>query len=42
MIQRLFQWAEFAPEPLQSYALGLLGGAMEISDIAAKFKYVHS
>ncbi|ODN04546.1 Protein mahjong [Orchesella cincta] len=38
MITRLFQWAEFAPEPLQSYSLGLLGGAMEISDIAAKFK----
>lgn len=40
MIQRLFKWAEFAPEPLQSYSLGLLGGAMEISDIAAKYKLV--
>ncbi|KAJ8302050.1 hypothetical protein KUTeg_021037 [Tegillarca granosa] len=38
IVQRLFQWAESADEPLRSYATGLLAGAMELQDIATNFK----
>ncbi|XP_025420180.1 protein mahjong isoform X4 [Sipha flava] len=38
LVPRLFKWAENSPEPLQTYATGLLAAAMEINDIAANFK----
>lgn len=38
MVERLCYWAEFADEPLQSYATGLLSGAMELNDVAVKFR----
>lgn len=38
MIQRLYTWAETSEEPLQSYASGLLGAAMEVQDIAVGFR----
>lgn len=38
LVQRLFNWAENAPNPLQSYATGLLAAAMEVQDIAANFR----
>nr|XP_018897865.1 PREDICTED: protein mahjong isoform X2 [Bemisia tabaci] len=38
LIQRLFSWATDAPEPLQTYATGLLAAAMEVQDIAAGFR----
>lgn len=38
LILRLFNWAEKAPEPLQSYAVGLLAAAMEVQDTAAVFR----
>ncbi|XP_055598270.1 protein mahjong, partial [Uranotaenia lowii] len=34
LITRLASWAESSPEPLQSYATGLLGAAMEVQEIA--------
>ena len=38
LIVRLFSWAEKGPEPLQSYAIGLLASAMELQDLAANFR----
>lgn len=38
LVARLISWAEIAEDPLRSYATGLLGGAMEIQDVAANFK----
>lgn len=38
LINRLFSWAEKGPEPLQSYATGLLAAAMELQDLAANFR----
>ena len=35
---KLFTWAEKGPEPLQSYATGLLAAAMELQDLAANFR----
>lgn len=37
-IQRLYNWAEESAEPLRSYAIGLLGAAMEVQDIAITFR----
>lgn len=39
LIRRLFSWAQSTFEPLQSYATGLLASCMELTDIAANFKY---
>lgn len=39
LIKRLFSWAQGTFEPLQSYATGLLASCMELTDIAANFKY---
>ncbi|XP_059167195.1 DDB1- and CUL4-associated factor 1-like [Physella acuta] len=38
VVERLYYWAEFAEEPLRSYATGLLSGAMELNDVAVKFR----
>ncbi|XP_044588564.1 protein mahjong isoform X2 [Cotesia glomerata] len=38
LIHRLFSWAEKSPEPLRSYATGLLAAAMEVQDIATGFR----
>lgn len=38
LINRLYDWAEKAEEPLRSYATGLLGAAMDIQDIAVAFR----
>ncbi|RUS87998.1 hypothetical protein EGW08_004276 [Elysia chlorotica] len=38
VVERLYHWAEHAQEPLRSYATGLLGGAMELNDVAVKFR----
>uniref|UniRef100_A0A182P1I9 DDB1- and CUL4-associated factor 1 n=1 Tax=Anopheles epiroticus TaxID=199890 RepID=A0A182P1I9_9DIPT len=38
LIKRLYGWAESSPEPLQSYATGLLGAAMEEQEIAVSFR----
>ncbi|XP_055534033.1 protein mahjong isoform X1 [Wyeomyia smithii] len=38
LITRLYGWAESSPEPLQSYATGLLGAAMEVQEIAVSFR----
>lgn len=38
LISRLYGWAEISPEPLQSYATGLLGAAMEVQEIAVSFR----
>ncbi|XP_039432670.1 protein mahjong isoform X2 [Culex pipiens pallens] len=38
LISRLYGWAESSPEPLQSYATGLLGAAMEVQEIAVSFR----
>lgn len=35
---RLFSWAEKGPEPLRTYAIGLLAAAMDIPEIAASFR----
>ena len=39
LIKRLFDWATESKEPLQSYATGLIGIAMEIQDIATDFEF---
>lgn len=39
LVNRLFSWAKDAPEPLQTYATGLLSAAMEVQDIAVVFRY---
>ncbi|UYV76206.1 VPRBP [Cordylochernes scorpioides] len=38
LVDQLFQWAESATDPLQSYATALLAAAMEIQDIAANYR----
>ena len=38
LITRLYSWAECSQEPLQSYATGLLGAAMEVQEIAVSFR----
>nr|XP_022300005.1 DDB1- and CUL4-associated factor 1-like isoform X2 [Crassostrea virginica] len=38
LVRRLLHWAEFCDDPLRSYATGLLAGAMELQDVADKFK----
>lgn len=35
---KLFQWAEFANNPLMSYATGLLAAAMEVPEIASSYR----
>lgn len=38
LIQRLVKWVTNSVEPLQSYATGVLAAAMDIPEIAAKFR----
>lgn len=38
LTNRLYQWATESPEPLQSYATGLLAAAMEVQEIAVNFR----
>lgn len=38
LIHRLIKWSMNSIEPLQSYATGLLAAAMEIPDIATRFR----
>lgn len=38
LVQRLIKWSTNSVEPLQSYATGLLAAAMELPDIATKFR----
>lgn len=38
LVKTLFSWAENSPEPLQTYATGLLAAAMEVQEIATNFK----
>lgn len=38
LVSRLFQWAEFAEDPLKSYATGLLAAGMELQDVATNFR----
>lgn len=38
LVTMLYDWAEKANEPLRSYATGLLAAAMNITDLAQKFK----
>lgn len=38
LVHRLFSWAEKSPEPLQTYATGLLAAAMEVQEIAVVFR----
>lgn len=42
LVNRLFAWAREAPEPLQTYATGLLAAAMEVQDIAVVFREKNS
>lgn len=42
LINRLIKWVTNSIEPLQSYATGLLAAAMEIPDIATKFREQNS
>ncbi|CAH2000052.1 unnamed protein product [Acanthoscelides obtectus] len=42
LIQRLIKWVTNSIEPLQSYATGLLGAAMEIPEIATRFREQNS
>ncbi|CAG9864733.1 unnamed protein product [Phyllotreta striolata] len=42
LILRLVKWVTNSIEPLQSYATGLLGAAMEIPEIAARFREQNS
>ncbi|XP_069954459.1 DDB1- and CUL4-associated factor 1 isoform X2 [Cherax quadricarinatus] len=37
-VMRLFSWSEKGPEPLRTYATGLLAAAMDIPEIAASFR----
>lgn len=41
-IQRLIKWATYSVEPLQSYATGLLAAAMEVPEIATRFRESNS
>ncbi|XP_075688064.1 DDB1- and CUL4-associated factor 1-like isoform X2 [Rhinoderma darwinii] len=38
IVENLFKWAREAEQPLRTYAIGLLGGAMENQDIAANYR----
>ncbi|XP_067627313.1 protein mahjong isoform X2 [Eurosta solidaginis] len=38
LIHRIFGWADFSIEPLQSYAVGFLAAAMEVTEIAVSFR----
>lgn len=38
LVRRLMTWAAGDQQPLASYAIGLLGAAMEMQEIAANFK----
>ena len=38
LVRKLMNWAQTASDPLKTYAVGLMGGAMEIQDIAANYK----
>lgn len=38
IVSKLYHWAEHADNPLKSYAIGLLGAAMEVADIAANWR----
>ncbi|KAK3855993.1 hypothetical protein Pcinc_037639 [Petrolisthes cinctipes] len=38
-VMRLLSWAEKGPEPLRTYATGLLAAAMDIPEIAASFRH---
>ncbi|XP_040214679.1 DDB1- and CUL4-associated factor 1 isoform X1 [Rana temporaria] len=38
IMENLFKWAREAEQPLRTYAIGLLGGAMENQDIAANYR----
>lgn len=38
LIHRPIKWTTNSIEPLQSYATGLLAAAMEIPDIATRFR----
>ncbi|KAJ6222415.1 hypothetical protein RDWZM_000960 [Blomia tropicalis] len=42
LLDRLLSWARNSPEPLQSYATGLLAAAMDVQDIAAQSKEQNS
>ncbi|XP_018428604.1 PREDICTED: protein VPRBP [Nanorana parkeri] len=38
IMENLFKWARESEQPLRTYAIGLLGGAMENQDIAANYR----
>ncbi|XP_063797456.1 DDB1- and CUL4-associated factor 1 isoform X2 [Pseudophryne corroboree] len=38
IVENLFKWAREAEQPLRTFAVGLLGGAMENQDIAANYR----
>uniref|UniRef100_A0A146LRX2 DDB1-and CUL4-associated factor-like 1 n=1 Tax=Lygus hesperus TaxID=30085 RepID=A0A146LRX2_LYGHE len=38
LVHRLFSWAENSPEPLQTYATGLIAAAMDVQEIAVGFR----
>lgn len=38
LITKLYEWAETAEDPLKSYAIALLGSAMELQEIAIAFR----
>ncbi|CAH2312559.1 DDB1- and CUL4-associated factor 1 isoform X2 [Pelobates cultripes] len=38
IVENLFKWARETEQPLRTYAIGLLGGAMENQDIAANYR----
>ena len=38
LVKRLLSWSSLDREPLASYAVGLLGAAMDMQEIAANFK----
>ncbi|XP_068109089.1 DDB1- and CUL4-associated factor 1 isoform X2 [Hyperolius riggenbachi] len=38
IMENLFKWAREAEQPLRTYSIGLLGGAMENQDIAANYR----
>ena len=38
LVRRLMEWAEHGEEPLRTYAVGLLAGAMDVQDVVVKFK----
>ncbi|KAI5701893.1 hypothetical protein M8J75_014419 [Diaphorina citri] len=42
LVKTLFSWAENSPEPLQTYATGLLAAAMEVQEIATNFKELNT